>query len=634
MITNTNGPHFFGIYNQNPITQCAGHLRTAVLRCRVFVLNTVSFMVVKDPGSARLLLQALQAIGDAAVLLLGTNQSLKPGAAPHLVQALGDGNLYFCSADPHPDLELGAHGRWLLAQKRPPFGMGDLAEASAWGLAGPATILASALDKALLFDSSDESWQLLLWLQLTSTGMKVQPMAGAWTFQDALPTLNQMLEQERLRGTMLRRLKEAGAPGLFKVPAPITDRQADVPQALAEAAVALDAVPLAPLAMTQVSGLPAADLVRVLAQASLVRVMALAYAEGWNGKIGVAAPWVRKQVKRIAVVYPIYGGSLNLAQRSAQALERLGYEVSRIDPSRHASEVARVQKNARESDLLIQRIEQECLRDIAMAKPQALWILAQAPLGLDALHKLRRQGLLTAFWFCEDYRVRKGWKDLATTVDAFFPMQGGAFLPALRAAGATEVAVLPMAAASDACVPIQADDHQRGLSFFGAPYANRVSFFEALTDLPLELYGEGWDRAATPLLKPLVKDAARLTEAQGFDLFRACAININLHSSPFHRGIDHEGDYVNPRAFEIAACGAFQLVDRRRDLAAAFVPGQEIETFGSAEELREQIVRWTADPKGRRLVADGGQRRVKAEHTYERRLAVVCKTLGLSPIAP
>lgn len=591
-------------------------------------------MFIKDPGSAPILLQILQAAGDAAVLLLGANQSLKPEASPHLTQALGDGNLYFCRADPHPDLELGAHGRWLLAQQRPPFGMGDLAVASAWGLAGPASIIATALDKALVVDPSDESWQLLLWLELTSIGLKVRPMDIAWTFQDALPPLAQLLEQERLRGRTLRRLKEAGTPGLSSVPAPLADRQADVPHALAEAALALDAVPLAPLAMTQVSGLPAADLVRVLAQASLVRVMALAFAEGWNEK-GVSAPWVRKLVRRIAVVYPIYGGSLNLAQRSAQALERLGYQVSRIDPSRHASEVARAQKNPRESDLLIQRIEQECLRDIARAKPQALWILAQAPLGLDALHNLRRQGLLTAFWFCEDYRVRKGWKDLATTVDAFFPMQGGAFLQALRAAGAAEMPILRMAAASDACMPpYQAEDHQRRLSFFGAPYANRVSFFEALADLPLELHGEGWDQAATPLLRSMVKNGARLTEAQGFDLFRNSAININLHSSPFHRGIDREGDYVNPRAFEIAACGAFQLMDHRNDLAAAFVDGQEVATFGSVEELREQIARWTPDPKGRRQVAEAGQRRVVAEHTYEHRMAAACKALGLSPIAP
>jgi spore maturation protein CgeB len=75
-------------------------------------------------------------------------------------------------------------------------------------------------------------------------------------------------------------------------------------------------------------------------------------------------------------------------------------------------------------------------------------------------------------------------------------------------------------------------------------------------------------------------------------------------------------------------------MDRRRDLAKAFVDGREVATFGSAAELREQILRWMADPQGRQRVAEAGQRRVKAEHTYEHRLAAACKALGLGAALP
>jgi hypothetical protein len=594
-------------------------------------MESQSLTLIQNTGSAESLLKALQDAGDATVLLLDVGQSLKPGAAPHLMQALKSGGLYFCPASPHPGLDLGGYGRWLMALRRPPFSMGNLSEASAWGLAGPAPQLATTLSQAIQSASDEKDWHIVLWAQLTANNIPVTPLESAWIFQERLPSLDQLLANERLRGKSLRRLKEAGAKGFAAVPAPIRDGMTATPQAMADAGQALAAVPLAPLVETQVSGLPAADLVRVLTQSTLVRLLAMAYAEGWHDK-GVQAPWVSKPIQRIAVVYPIYGGSLNLAQRSAQALERLGYEVTRIDPSRHHNEVTRCNNNPKETDRVLQRIEQECLRDIAAAKPQAMWVLAQAPLGLGTLDTLRRQGLLTAFWFCEDYRVRKGWKNLIQVVDAFFPIQGGDFLPALRAAGAVEMPVLPMAAASDACTE-SAPAQAHRLSFFGAPYANRVSFFEALTDLEPELYGEGWATSATPLLKPLVKNSDRLTESQGFDIFRNSSININLHSSPFQHGIDPEGDYLNPRTFEIAACGGFQLVDRRRDLATSFVDGEEIVSFNSVAELREQIARWMADPQGRQQIAEAGRRRVQAEHTYEHRLATACKAMGLSPLA-
>ena len=584
---------------------------------------------IQDPGSPGLLLEALQRCGGACELLLVAEQSLKPGAAGLLAQALAGGGLHFCPASPHPDLELGAHGRWLQAMQRPPFGPGGPLEASAWGLAGGAPELAEALGRALAGLGEEGDWELGLWVQLGLAGLQPRPLAQAWVFQDALPSLEQLLARERRRGRCARQMKDAGAAALPAPPEP--GGQAEVPQQWADCARALDRVPLAALAGTQVSGLPAVDLVPVLARAAMGRAFQLAFDGGWHDRTAAGPAWVARPVRRVAVVHPAYGGSLNLAQRSAQALERLGYEVTRVDPSRHAAAVAQAQQDPQAADKLMRQLEQECLAGIAAARPQVLWILAQAPLGLGALRTLRRQGLLTAYWFCEDYRVRKVWKSLAPAVDAFFPIQGGAFLPALRSVGAAEMPVLPVAAARDACTEPLADDHNRRLSFFGAPYANRVAFFEALADLPLELYGEGWEAAATPLLKPLVKDGSRLSEAQGFDLFRACAVNINLHSSPVLQGIDPEGDYVNPRAFEVAACGAFQLVDRRRDLAKAFADGRELATYGSAAELREQVVRWTADPEGRRKVALAGQRRVLAEHTYEHRLASAFKALGLAP---
>jgi spore maturation protein CgeB len=238
--------------------------------------------------------------------------------------------------------------------------------------------------------------------------------------------------------------------------------------------------------------------------------------------------------------------------------------------------------------------------------------------------------MLTAFWFCEDYRVFLKWHVPATAVDAFFPIQGEPFTSALAAAGVPVMPVLPMAAARDACFSSEPTTAACKLSFFGTPFRNRVAFFEALADLPLELHGLGWLDDAGGLLRPLVKNGNVLTEAEGFELFKTSAVNINLHSSPFHHGVDPHGDYVNPRAYEIAACAGFQLVDRRRDLPLSFEEDSEVVAFASAAELRAQFLRWINDPEGRRKIAMASRRRVLAEHTYEHRIRAALRALQIT----
>jgi spore maturation protein CgeB len=594
---------------------------------------TPPLAVVQGGADPRAVLDALLEAAPGRVLLLGPGQSVKPGAL-RVLAGLTARPLLWCPAAPHPDLELGPQGRWLMSAKRPPFHIGSPQDASAWGLLGWAETLAESLARCLEALQPDDDWQCVFRAQLAQRDLAPAPADGLWIFQETLPSPKALLEQEAARGRTWKRLSQEGHPGLPHGLGPVQGSQAEVPSLWLDTACALDAVPGAGLRGVEVSGLAASELLPVLAQAVFGRAVALAFARGWHAAALPAPPAVARPISRVAVVYPAYGGSLNLAARSAQALERLGFEVCRVDPSRHAAEVAAAHKDPRGAEAMFRRIEQECLTQLAASQAQAVWILAQAPLSVGALRSLRRRGMLTAYWFCEDYRVRPVWRELATAVDAFFPIQAGPFSGALASLGAAPMPVLPMAAARDACLMPEPETCERRLSFFGAPYANRVALFEALADLPLELYGEGWGQAAGPLLKSMVKDGSRLDEAQGFELFRSSAVNLNLHSSPFHQGIDPRGDYVNPRTYEIAACGAFQLVDRRRDLPAAFTEGTEVAAFSTVAELREQLLRWTADPEGRKRLALASRRRVMEEHTYEHRLEAAMRAMQVALPSP
>ncbi|MBW1991095.1 MAG: glycosyltransferase family 1 protein, partial [Deltaproteobacteria bacterium] len=90
--------------------------------------------------------------------------------------------------------------------------------------------------------------------------------------------------------------------------------------------------------------------------------------------------------------------------------------------------------------------------------------------------------------------------------------------------------------------------------------------------------------------------------------------------SPYHSGINPEGDYLNPRVFDLAAAGAFQLVDLRLQLPEFFRPEEELATFASLSEARDKIDYFLAHDNERCGVAARGRQRCLAEHTYEHRL--------------
>ncbi|THJ20882.1 MAG: hypothetical protein CAF45_013690 [Nitrospira sp. CG24E] len=126
---------------------------------------------------------------------------------------------------------------------------------------------------------------------------------------------------------------------------------------------------------------------------------------------------------RIAVVGPIYGGSLPITRYAVSALESLGHDVRWLDPSVHATSYHQLEllKNSQHR-LALQSKYAEMLSRITMAQlaedpPDIVLSLAQAPLILPMLEHLRRKRFLTAMWFVENYRHLTYWQQLAAGYD-------------------------------------------------------------------------------------------------------------------------------------------------------------------------------------------------------------------------
>jgi spore maturation protein CgeB len=205
----------------------------------------------------------------------------------------------------------------------------------------------------------------------------------------------------------------------------------------------------------------------------------------------------------------------------------------------------------------------------------------------------------------------------------FFAIQKGDFPAELAKSGVRHQSYLPTSAAPEVHTAIEltvAEREEFGspLSFVGAGYYNRQRFFRGLIDYPFKIWGSEWP-LELPLSQCIQRNAARIDTETCVKIFNASAINLNLHSSMQLKGVDPEGDFVNPRTFEIASCSAFQLVDRRSLLPDLFAE-DDLETFGSLPELRDKIDHFLADPEAGQASAGKGRERVMAEHTYKARM--------------
>jgi len=359
----------------------------------------------------------------------------------------------------------------------------------------------------------------------------------------------------------------------------------------------------------------------------------------WEGKTA-PVPAEEGQRWKVLLVSPLNGGSLPLAGHVDRALRSLGHEAILAD----MSPLDPFHRSLRSAGLPVEKIEPATQRLIQFAgeyiafltevhRPHLLLALAQAPLDRRALNRIRSLGVKTAFWFVEDHRLLTYFQELAGAYDYFFHIQGREMEEALRRAGARKWACLPLAADPDLFVPLPRDErlapYRAELSFMGAGYPNRRRVFEKLLDRDLKIWGSDWD--LTTRLGTRVQDRGRRVPTEETVLiYNAATINLNLHSSFFEPEVDAGGHFINPRTFEIAACAAFQLVDRRPPLDEYFDLETEMAAFSDFQELRDKIDGCLARPELRVEMANKARERVLANHTYQHRMRALLEFIRLN----
>lgn len=145
--------------------------------------------------------------------------------------------------------------------------------------------------------------------------------------------------------------------------------------------------------------------------------------------------------------------------------------------------------------------------------------------------------------------------------------------------------------------------------FVGSGFPERITWFNAIdwTGIDLGLYGTwkglGLKRQVAKCIK-----GAQVNNTYASSLYRRAKVGLNLYRRSKGFGLDRSNprishaESLSPRAYELAACGAFHLSDYRTEVPEQF--GSLVPTFQTPQEAEQLIRQWLRDDEQRARVAE------------------------------
>ena|GEM_PF-3433965 len=240
----------------------------------------------------------------------------------------------------------------------------------------------------------------------------------------------------------------------------------------------------------------------------------------------------------------------------------------------------------------------------------------------------KKAGAVCALWATDDpYAVDLSLEYACRGYDLVFTVERAA-VPEYERVG-VPAHYLPLACCPEFHRRVEVPRRYRSeVLFVGTGFPSRVDLFERLAEaLPqrkLKVLGTGW-RA---LSLPNVDVEERLVgPAEGVRWVCGAGVVLNPHRGKDElaggnaRGVPAESP--NPRLFEIAACGAYQICDARPGVIELGVP-----VYRSAEELAELVERALSCPEDAAREAERLRQLAVGGHTYRHRVREIARLVG------
>lgn len=167
---------------------------------------------------------------------------------------------------------------------------------------------------------------------------------------------------------------------------------------------------------------------------------------------------------------------------------------------------------------------------------------------------------------------------------------------------------------------------RQGITFVGSWDSDRESILEQLSEVPVEIFGNGWGRIRRrSSLKNRVCKAKEIHGEELRNVISGSALSLNL-LRPQNAG-SH-----NMRTFEVPAMHCMMIATRTEEQLSLFEESKEAEYFDSAAELLEKVRFFLKHPREAEKIALAGHEKCTIPgHSYDDRAKTLLKQfLGVS----
>lgn len=244
------------------------------------------------------------------------------------------------------------------------------------------------------------------------------------------------------------------------------------------------------------------------------------------------------------------------------------------------------------------------------------------------LEIIKQLGIKTAVWFTDDPYYIDYTKKLVPFFNTIFTSELNS-VHLYKSMGCHDVFYLPLAVDTDIFYPKAVETkYQSDILFVGNAFNDRIRLFDSiahyLSTKNVLILGYWWDKLINyQILSGKIHQYWSSPEETA-SYYNGAKIVLNIH-----RSYDDSRNYnsikvpalsVNPRTFEIAACGAFQLTDFRLDLINQYSPDLDIATYISDKDIIPKLEYYLNHDEKRMAIAKRGFQKTIGEHTYLNRI--------------
>lgn len=257
---------------------------------------------------------------------------------------------------------------------------------------------------------------------------------------------------------------------------------------------------------------------------------------------------------------------------------------------------------------------------------QADWVFVISGMFFhpDVLGLMRRAGLRTAVLFTESPYEDDQQKEMAVLTDICWTTERTS-APRLHARYIRH-AYDPARHRPDLPLDLSLPAHD--VVFVGSGFPERIETLRSVdwSGIDLGLYGEWGLLGPTARLRQFVRSGPVTNEA-AVGLYRRASIGLNLHRSSTtyarHAARVAHAESANPRVYELAACGLFQVSDYRAEIHELF--DDAVPTF-TADHLGDLVRTYLQDSPSRHAAARAARDHIRP-HTFAARAAQVLADL-------